>query len=138
MIENRIRIGKDIVINWAILTNDEPVSLEGRDLKLILTTPLRQKINLDFEVAGNEINSLYKGIEQKVLGSYTLTLWENFGTEGQSALDYCNAFTLVPLSCMENESDAKLAQAVLQLSMQQTIGYYFKTITETNEVNLNL
>lgn len=137
MIGNKIRICKDIVIQWAILTNGEPVSLEGRNLKLILTTPLRQKINLDFEVAGNEITALYKGLEHKVLGSYTLTLWENYGTEGQSALDYCNAFTLVPLSCMENESDAKLAQAVLQLSTQQNIGYYLKTISETNVVNIN-
>lgn len=137
MIGNKIRIGKDIVIQWAILTNGEPVSLEGRNLKLILTTPLRQKINLDFEVAGNEITALYKGLEHKVLGSYTLTLWENYGADGQSALDYCNAFTLVPLSCMENESDAKLAQAVLQLSTQQNIGYYLKTISETNVVNIN-
>lgn len=136
MIGNKIRIGKDIVIMWNILTNGEPISLEGRNLKLVLSTPLRQKINLNFEVAGNEIKALYKGVEHKVLGSYTLTLWENYGTDGQSALDYCNAFTLVPLSCLENESDAKLAQAVLQLSTQQTIGSFSETIKETNEVNI--
>lgn len=137
MISNKIRIGKDIVIQWAILTNGEPISLEGRNLKLVLSTPLRQKINLDFEVAGNEITALYKGLEHKVLGSYTLTLWENYSEDGQSALDYCNAFTLVPLSCMEDVGDAKLAQAVLQLSTQQNIGYYLKTISETNVVNIN-
>lgn len=133
---NKIRIGKDIIVQWAILTNNEPISLEGRDLKLILTTPLNKKITLEFTVSGNIITSKYKGVDQKILGIYNLTLWENYGKDNQSVLDYCSAFTLVPYSCMENENDVKLAQAVLQLSTQQNIGYYNQTIKGTNEVKI--
>lgn len=133
---SKIRIGKDIAIEWAILTNGEALSLEGRDLKLVLTTPLMQKINLEFNLTENIINATYKGVDQKHIGPYTLTLWENYGKDNQSAIDYCNAFFLVAKSCMESEDNVKLAKAILQLSTQQVIGYYLKAVKSTNEVNI--
>lgn len=97
----KIRIGKDIAIRWTLLTNSENISLEGRDLSLVLTTPLRQKINLSFESDGNTLTARFSGVQQKTLGVYTLTLWENFGKDGQTAVDVCQAFELVPYTCME-------------------------------------
>lgn len=98
---NKIRIGKDIVIKWTLLTNSEYISLSGRDLSLILTTPLKQKVNLSFETEGNILTSIFPGVQHKTLGVYTLTLWENFGKDGQTAVDVCQAFELVPYTCME-------------------------------------
>lgn len=33
----KIRIGKDIVIRWTILTNGESILLEGRNIKLLIS-----------------------------------------------------------------------------------------------------
>ena len=38
----KFRIGKDISFRWTILTNGEGVPLEGRDLRLAMTDPLKR------------------------------------------------------------------------------------------------
>lgn len=101
----KIRIGKDIAIQWTILTNGEPQSLEGRDLSVSLTDPLGTKSELPFSVEGNVIRLTYSGTKQKRLGTYRLTLWENYGKEGQTAVDHCNPFALVPTTCSEEGKD---------------------------------
>lgn len=101
----KIRIGKDIRITWEILTNGEQHSLEGRDLKLVITNPLRSREEFKFSVESNRVVCKYLGVNQKHLGVYTLTLWENFGQPGQTAVDACKAFQLVPYTCMEGDSD---------------------------------
>ena len=98
----KIRIGKDILFVWSILTNGEPLSLSGRNLRLVLTTPFKRSVDLAFETAENTLKFYYKGVEQKAMGLYRLTLWENYGKEGQTALDACNAFELVPATCYES------------------------------------
>lgn len=76
----KIRIGKDIVIRWAILTNGEPEPLQGRVLKVIILDPLRRKITItDYETDGHILSFRFSGTEQKSLGKYSLTMWENFG-----------------------------------------------------------
>lgn len=112
----KIRIGKDIHITWEITTNGEPRSLEGRDLKLILITPLRNNIGMKFSVDGNTIACDYRGTDHKCLGTYMLTLWENFGKEGQTAVDACNAFQLVSTTCQESGDDGELDTEVIDLS----------------------
>lgn len=82
----KIRIGKDIFLRWTILTNGEPISLEDRDLKLFVIDPLNSKKELEFSVSGNQLETVFKGIEQKRIGSYRLTLWENYQKENQSAV----------------------------------------------------
>lgn len=104
----KIRIGKDISIRWTILTNGEAVSLVGRDLKLVLTDPIRRTTDMEFTVEGNTVTTLYKGTQHKCLGVYNLTLWENYGKDGQTAVDACNAFTLVSTTCAEGGEDEGL------------------------------
>lgn len=99
----KIRIGKDIVIRWTILTNGEAVSLEGRNLKLFLIDSIGYKTELEFSVSGNDVESMFKGTDQKRIGTYRLTLWENYRQDNQSAVDCCNAFMLVGSTCEEND-----------------------------------
>ena len=99
----KIRIGKDIVLRWSILTNGENISLEGRDLKLFVIDPLNSKNELEFSISGNQLETVFKGIEQKRIGTYRLTLWENYQKENQSAVDCCNTFQLVGSTCEEND-----------------------------------
>lgn len=132
----KIRIGKDIVIEWAVLTNGEKISLEGRDLKLVLISPLGRKTVLPLTVSGNVLHSRVNGVDQHYLGKYRLTLWENFGKINQSAVDECNAYQLVATSCEEAISDIGLASAILNLSTDTNVEIYFEVIKNTNEINI--
>lgn len=112
----KIRIGKDIVLRWTILTNGEAVPLDGRDLKLFITDSLNQKREMDFTVTSNNIETLFKGIDQKKIGTYRLALWENYQQENQSVVDCCNAFQLVGSTCEENdEQDGLQTETVIDL-----------------------
>ena len=99
----KIRIGKDIVLRWTILTNGEAIPLEGRNLKLFISDSMNAKVELGFSASGNNLEALFKGVEQKRLGTYRLTLWENYQQENQSVVDYCDVFQLVGTTCEEND-----------------------------------
>lgn len=101
----RIRIGKDIEIHWPILTNGEPVALEGRDLKLFVHLPSHMDIPVDFTTEGNTAIFIISGAMQKSIGVYRLTMWENLQKRGQTAVDYCKAFELVPTTLLEGGED---------------------------------
>lgn len=103
----KIRIGKDITIHWTILTNGEEISLENRDLKLVLADPLRRTTTLDYSVQGNVLTAIYRGVLQRTLGEYSLTLWENYNKDGQTAVDACNLFVLVATTCAEGGTDTE-------------------------------
>lgn len=113
---DKIRIGKDIKISWKILTNGEIVSLVGRNLLLVLIDPLRQKRNVDFQLKENEISFVFRGVDQKHTGAYSLTLWENYEETGQTVVDYCEAFQLVATTCQESEGMSSLSSVQLTLS----------------------
>lgn len=102
----KIRIGKDIAVKWVILTNGTPQSLEGRDLLLVLADPFGNRSTPAFSVDGNTVSFTYRGTEQRILGTYRLTLWENYGKSGQTAVDACEAFGLVRFTCLEGECGA--------------------------------
>lgn len=114
----RIRIGKDIQIRWKIFTNGEAVSLRDRNLKLVLHHSLLPEqelsISIDPEI-DNRLITTFRGVDQKMTGNYRLTLWENFGGNGQSVLDYCNAFTLVSTTCEEDGSVVGLDDVTLDI-----------------------
>lgn len=101
----RIRIGKDIEIHWPILTNGEEVALEGRDLKLFVHLPSHMDIPVDFTTEGNTAIFTISGTMQKSIGVYRLTMWENLQKRGQTAVDYCKAFELVPTTLLEGGED---------------------------------
>lgn len=112
----KIRIGKDIVIRWDILTNGESIKLDGRDLKLFLIDSVGNKTELEFSVSCNKVEALFKGIQQKRIGTYRLTLWENYGKSGQTAVDACGAFALVATTCAEGGQDDGLDTEAVELS----------------------
>lgn len=94
-----IRIGNDISIQWTILHNGIPESLEGRDLRVILSNSFERIEIKDFLLVGNVIRFSYHGKDQVHCGVYTLTLFENYKKDGMMAVDACDAFRLIPRSC---------------------------------------
>lgn len=100
----KIRIGKDINIKCKILTNNEEVTLSGRDLTVYLFSSYNNKILCNYNVVENNyIQFNFKGIEQKDEGIYRLTVYENEGKERQTVVDVCNAFKLVRCTCLEED-----------------------------------
>lgn len=98
------RIGKTLKIRWAILTGGEPEPLAGRDLTLEISSGNRVRTTLSFVADGNVAAFVFEGSEQRYVGPYTVTMWENLGKEGQTVVDRCDAFCLVARSCEEAES----------------------------------
>lgn len=101
------RIGKDLRLIWRdIKTNGEFVSLNGRNLKLIMTDPKGGQIEMPLTVVDDyDIESHFYGKDHKHLGNYKLTLWENHGNIGQTALDRTMAFRLVASTELERSDD---------------------------------
>lgn len=91
----KIRIGNDIVIKWAIYAADmTPYDLTGRDLSLYVEMgAIRTRIR-DCEVNGNEVRFTFFGMYQTTEGVYRLTLVENEGMQGMHTVDYEDAFRL--------------------------------------------
>lgn len=114
----KIRIGTDIKVQWPITTNGDVQSLDKRDLTLELVHIFGRK-KVDFYTIGNTIIFNFRGVDQTNIGSYTFTLWENLGKNGQTVVDSCDAFELVLHSCMESEdatSGLGLEQVILSPS----------------------
>ena len=109
-----IRIGKDIVVRWTILTNGEALPLDGRDLRLECLAPGRTSSEIEFSRNGNVAEFTIQGVTQHRVGKYVFTMWENFGKEGQTAVDCCDAFNLVYTTCEEggDETDGLNAETV--------------------------
>jgi hypothetical protein len=98
----RVRIGKDIKIKWAVLTDGSALPLNTEELTLELVGPNGKNLGLDFEVEGNVLTAMFYGKDQKCTGDYTLTLWKNKGKEGQTVVDKLSAFSLVRYSTQED------------------------------------
>lgn len=101
-----IRVGKDISLKWSILTDGEPVPLEGRALSLTMTYPDGKVQSLFFTKEEHHVLVSLLGKDLTETGVYSLTLWENKGKGGQTAVDYINAFRLVANTSMEDKSVA--------------------------------
>lgn len=104
----KIRIGKDIEIRWSITTNGAKEPLAGRDLHLVISNAYSGNIPLPFVISDDDptlVVAIFRGADQKSTGKYRLTLWENFGKDGQTAVDYCEAFSLVATTCEESDAD---------------------------------
>lgn len=98
-----IRIGNDIAIQWKLnLAGGEPYNLEGKDLKLIVTTITRANEVKGFSVSGNVLTWVFYGKDQTTTGPHTLTLIENQGKEGMVTVDVCSPFKLVSRSCVSD------------------------------------
>lgn len=101
-----IRIGNDISVLWTILHNGIPESLEGRDLRVVLSNSFERIEIKDFLLVGNVIRFSYHGKDQVHCGVYTLTLFENYKKDGMMAVDACEAFKLIPRSCGKTDEQS--------------------------------
>lgn len=111
----KIRIGKDLQVKWTILTNGKSEDLSGRDLTLFLFDPLKYSRQISFDVSENVISFTVRGAEQRRSGVYSLSLWENYGGIGQSVVDCCEAFQLVPVTCQESPDVSPLSPVELTM-----------------------
>ena len=110
-----IRAGKDVTLEWTILTDGQEEPLSGRDLKLYMQTPDGREEEIAktadptdatearFSVSGTSILIYLYGKDLAVTGMYSLTLWENKGKRGQKAVDFLNAFRLVGNTGLEDD-----------------------------------
>ena len=113
---DRIRIGKDIRINWEISASDESIILSQDNLTLEITTPSNCIANLPFTFNNGTLTANFYGIDQTQIGNYWLTVWYNRGIVGQSALDKVLAFQLVRSTEEETHNDESIAYAEVSLS----------------------
>lgn len=118
----KIRIGKDFTIEWAILTNGDPIPLSDRDLRLEMHTPSRKSIIMPFTTSGIDINVRISPDLQKSLGKYSFTLWENYGKDGQTMVDSCDAFQLVDNTCKEGSSGCGCSSNIKYNSIKLSTG----------------
>lgn len=110
------RIGKTLKIRWAILSGGAPEPLAGRDLTLEISSGNRVRTILPFVADGNVAVFYYQGRDQRFPGTYTVTMWENYAKEGQTVVDRCDAFALVPSSCEETRTTAAdLAEGEMEI-----------------------
>lgn len=100
-----IRIGKTLKIHWAILTGGAPEPLEGRDLRLEISSGNRFRMQVPFAADSNVAEFEFQGADQRYVGAYAVTMWENRGKENQTVVDRCDAFCLVACSCEETSED---------------------------------
>lgn len=99
------RIGKTLKIRWTILSGGAPEPLAGRDLTLEISSGNRVRTSLPFVADGNVAEFVFQGSEQRYVGAYMVTMWENRGKENQTVVDRCDAFCLVACSCEERTED---------------------------------
>lgn len=104
---NRIRIGKEFTVRWSVTVNGGDSELASFDFTVLMQYPSKRNLKMDFTIDGNDIVIPINRDLQTEIGKYTLELWANKDKEGQSVIDYCDAFSLVPRSCMENESQSE-------------------------------
>ena len=88
------------------MTGGKSEPLSGRDLRLEIATGSRFRRNVPFEADDSVAEFLFQGSEQRYVGAYTLTMWENRGKENQTVVDRCDAFCLVACSCEESAESA--------------------------------
>lgn len=104
--KNKVRIGKDFTIRWALLTSEgEPYAINADAAILRIYSPYGAKDAIGFIVSGNVIEWVFKGKDQKHLGDYTIELVENNGRDGMVSVDFVEAFTLVAHTNEESLND---------------------------------
>lgn len=103
----RIRIGKDINVQW-VLHAPTGVVLTSENLTIELKDPKGRQVdveNFTLETQRDKftVNFALRGTAFSQLGNYTFTAWLNKGEQGQSVVDAVNAFTLVGSTQAEDD-----------------------------------
>lgn len=119
----RKRIGNDINIAWAIMTEDgKPFDLSIGKVSLYLKNYVRKEEVKGFSIEGNVILWTFLGKNQKNLGNHSLELVINEDAEGMITTDACDFVCLVPCSCKEGgEDDAGVKTETVNLTSVITL-----------------
>lgn len=100
----KIRIGKDINLNWKITIPEGMDSLENLNLTLQMRDSKGNKVDIDeFTIEDNTIKVGLRGTAFAYLGRYSFTLWVNKGDIGQTLVDCIDAFQLVSTTGQEED-----------------------------------
>ena len=100
----RFRIGNDIKINWQIRKSGSAVDVSTKKVQLYMTHPKGREEIKNFTVSGTTLSYTFPGLQQKVLGKYTLTIDVREQSGARFMIqDKCGAFELVGRSCAECE-----------------------------------
>ena len=84
----------DLGIEWEILTDGEPVSLEGQDITVYAVCG-RIRMPMPIVIENNIISFVYAGKDQQHEGVFSLELWINEGEEPQQMVVVRDAFQLI-------------------------------------------
>lgn len=119
---NKYRIGNTYNISWQI--NADGVQLSDLDLMLRRNEPVKSVDNIPFTIDGDVLKFVHQGIDQKLCGKYTYTLFVNYGKENQAAVDSCAGYVLVPSSCLVSggDSDIQVVEEIHLSSQTMLIG----------------
>lgn len=123
----KIRIGNDINIRWAMAIKDgdaiRSYDLTDKRFDLYIVSPYKKKQVDEFTVEGNVIEFVYKGKEQRYTGKYHLLMIENDAEDGMHTVDECDAFELVHSTCQEGgQPESAVVIRSLSFSTSANIG----------------
>ena len=94
-----IRIGNDISFVWRFYTKNGcarlPYVIQDKNIKVIIADSFGTTIEPSFTKQDNEVHFSFLGKDQRIIGEYTLTLFENAGELGMKAIDKITPFRLV-------------------------------------------
>lgn len=123
------RQGTDVNIKWAIVANDAPFNLEGKDVKVYLKNIYRKTEVKDFSVEGNKLLWTFYGKDQKHTGKYSLELVINEGEVGMATTDKCDFINLVDCSCkIVNKTDDSNVE-IDTIELTSTIEYGTQSVS---------
>lgn len=94
-----IRQGNTVIIKCTVLTNGKEISLEGRDIKILINAPAVWQEIKNLYVKENIVTFKFEGKDQKNTGRCDIILYENYRKENQMVADVCNVFTIVGKNC---------------------------------------
>ena len=130
----RYRIGNTLTVTWSITKTDgSEYELEKTSLTLYASVP-GKRIEIpkeNFEVSGNTIIWEFNGDSQKLTGPYSLTLVKTINGIVSITLDKCNAFELVPWSCLAGGTDASGISTEASIELESSLDIISDTILST-------
>lgn len=109
------RLGTTLSCHVSVITNGQELSLDGRDITVLLVNPLGVCMLVDATFSGNIASFVYEGNQQRYTGVYRVEVYENFEKVSQSVFDK-DAFELVPRSYMEEDGVDDLSYPDISLS----------------------
>lgn len=86
-----IRLGNDIEFVWTV---EGLANVIGDKVVQLFNVNKGIPETMTYEISGDDISGLFKGMDQKEKGSYRLILYVNKGDDGMVTLDCVNAFEL--------------------------------------------